>query len=82
MNSVSIDIKTGKVTQKDITVPPLSSEEIAEAESAQRQADLQATDVDMARIVEDLYNYIVDGTTIPQAVHSKIANRRNKRAAL
>jgi hypothetical protein len=57
-------------------------EELTAQAAAERIQALQSTDADMARVAEDLYEFIVNGTPIPQSVHDKITNRKAKRAAL
>jgi hypothetical protein len=53
----------------------------------QRLAGLAATDADMPRIVEDMWQVLIDkglvaDEDLPQASQDKLANRRTKRAAL
>ena len=63
-------------------IDEFTPEELEAQAAAQRLAELQATDADMARIVEDLYALVVEGTPIPQAAHDKITNRKNLRSKL
>jgi hypothetical protein len=55
--------------------------------SAQRLFELAETDRDMPRIVEDMWQVLVDkglvaDADLPQASRDKLANRKSKRAAL
>jgi len=70
-------LEEGGIVEDEFTL-----EEIEAQAAAQRLADLRSTDADMARIVEDLYNFAVDGTPLPQAAKDKIANRKAKREVL
>ena len=67
--------------------PEHTQGELAAQEQAQKVADLQATDKDMARIAEDLIDtLIVKGVItmgdLPQDVRDKLTDRKAKRAAL
>jgi hypothetical protein len=55
--------------------------------SANKLADLASTDSDMPRIVEDMWQVLIDkglvvDADLPQVSQDKLANRRSKRAAM
>lgn len=67
--------------------PEFTAAELEQQASAARLGELQATDANMARIVEDIYDYLSVAdpnftAAMPQHVKDKVADRKTKREAL
>lgn len=63
---------------------PPTPEEIAEQEREEALAKLQATDAEMARVVEDIYDALSETAKakVPQSAKDKIAQRKMLREQL
>lgn len=70
-----------QIKKKSVTEINQSAEYVL-AESAKLLADLMATDVGMARVTEDLFEFVVNSVPIPQDAIDKIANRKVLRSKL
>ena len=75
------------IAEGGIVGDEFTPEELEQQTAAARLGELQATDGSMARIVEDIYDYLSAADpaflpAMPQGVKDKVADRKTKREAL
>jgi len=74
IDGASREATTEEVTAAEAVIPVLAA-------TKQQEAELRATDADMARITEDMYDYLTTSdpafaAAMPQSVKDKMVNRK------